>query len=445
TLDGYVAVPGKGISRPASERVAVSVHLDYGGGVTTVVGPDTVGVPGGIALFGRASEHYGKLPWKTLFEPAIDITRKGFPLPAASFHYLEYSAGPIFDRSPDGRTALHHADGRLKQAGETIIVPHLADSLERIARNGPAEFYTGELGRRIAGSVIADGGRLSEQDLASYRVIERPSLEFELDDWRIATNPPPAVGGAVLCAMLQLLGKTDIDEWDTTSLQQLIDIQRAVLGFRKKRLDHSDDLAADAAELLGMTLHGDLAAVLEAGSTCHVSAVDEDGLACSITVSAGYGSGEMPPDTGIWLNNCLGELELNKHGLEPGPPGERLPSNMAPTVALGDSGEVLAIGSPGADRITTAISQVLFNHLRLGLPIQQAIDAPRLHVEFADDIARVAYEAGLPVDRLDVASRRFDGLSMFFGGVGAAAWSPEHGFMAAADPRRTGGTWTPGP
>ena len=441
TLDGYVAIPGAGMRRPAKEREAVEVHLEYGGGVDTVVGPDSIAVPGGIALLDAASRDFGRIPWATLCEPAIDITRAGFPLPPASFHYLEYSGTPIFGRSEDGFSALHHADGRLKSAGENIVVPHLADTLERIAREGADDFYTGELGHAMAAFVQAEGGRLSREDLSSYRIIARDSLVSRVGEWEIATNPPPALGGAVLSAMLQLMSRSTLLQWDSASLDRLIDVQRAVLGFRRARLDLSDDMAADASELLGAAGAGELSAILESGSTCHTSAVDSDGLACSITMSAGYGAGEMPPGTGIWLNNCLGELELNKRGLEPGAPGGRLPSNMAPTTAVSDRGEVLAIGSPGADRITTAILQTLINHLQIGMPLDAAVRHPRVHVEFAGDHFRVACEEGLEIDT-SRPTRHFEGLSMFFGGVGAVSWSDAHGFAVAADPRRAGGTWT---
>lgn len=442
TLDGYVSVPGLGIQRRAEERVAVPVHLDYGGGVTTIVGPDSVGVPGGVALLGEASAQFGQLPWATLFEPAIEATRRGFPLPTASFHYLEYSGEPVFGRSSEGHGALHDEHGQLKQPGDTIVVPGLADSLERIARLGASEFYTGELGRAMAGFVLDQGGRLSEADLASYEVIRRASLVTSLDGWQIATNPPPAVGGAVLSAMLLLMAQEDFNAWNADSLDRLVRVQRAVLGYRRDRLDLSDQLQVDADALLSNALAGDLAAILESGSTCHTSAVDADGLACSITMSAGYGAGDMPPGTGIWLNNCLGELELNKRGLQPGPPGMRLPSNMAPSAARGASGEVLAIGSPGADRITTAILQALINHLLLGMPLAAAVEAPRAHVEFTDAGYRVAYESGLDIDQLPVPGRGFETRSMYFGGVGAAAWQPGRGFEVAADPRRTGGVWS---
>ncbi len=442
TLDGYVAVPGKSGERPASERVAVPVHLEYGGGVDTIVGPDSIGVPGTVALFGVASRQYGRLPWRELFAPVIDATRLGFPLPMASYLYLIHSGEPIFSRTADGHQALYHADGNLKSTGDKVIVPHLADSLEQLAAGGPAEFYTGELGRYIAHHVIDSGGRLGEADLEAYQVVPRPSLVSRIADWEIATNPPPAVGGAVLSAMLQLMGRARPTRWDKPALQHLVDVQRAVLGYRRARLDLSNDIVADTKQLLGDALDGNLAAILESGSTCHVSTVDADGLACSVTTSAGYGAGEMPPGTGLWLNNSLGELELNKRGLEPGEPGMRLPSNMAPTTAVSDSGEVLSIGSPGADRITTAILQVLINHLQLGMPIREAIVAPRAHVEFIEDEFRVACEAALGIDQLDVPRRDFPDLSMFFGGVGVASWMPGRGFAAAADPRRTGGTWS---
>jgi gamma-glutamyltranspeptidase/glutathione hydrolase len=180
--------------------------------------------------------------------------------------------------------------------------------------------------------------------------------------------------------------------------------------------------------------------LLSAQSTVHTSAVDSDGLACAITLSDGYGSGVMPPGTGLWMNNALGEKELNPRGFHGWPPGRRIPSNMAPTVARDDQGGVLAIGSPGADRITTAILQTMIHFMHAGLPLAEAVAQPRLHVERLHGVWQVAYEAGLAVEELDVVTRRYESHSMFFGGVAAAFWSPETGFQVAADDRRAGGT-----
>jgi gamma-glutamyltranspeptidase/glutathione hydrolase len=171
-----------------------------------------------------------------------------------------------------------------------------------------------------------------------------------------------------------------------------------------------------------------------------VSAVDEQGTACAVTMSSGYGAGMVIPGTGILLNNSLGEPELNRLGLHALPPGTRLASNMAPTTARSASGAALAIGSPGADRITTALMQVLARALLRGEPLQAAVDAPRLHVRFAQDGSpRVELE---PSDELEaavqatgLASHTYPGAHMYFGGVGAAELA-DRGLVAAGDARR---------
>jgi gamma-glutamyltranspeptidase/glutathione hydrolase len=179
-----------------------------------------------------------------------------------------------------------------------------------------------------------------------------------------------------------------------------------------------------------------------------VSAVDSTGSACAITSSYGYGSGATLPGTGLWLNNCLGEHELNR-GTPPAP-GERLPSNMAPTVGRRDDGAVLAIGSPGADRITTALLQALASFAHGGASLQGAIDLPRLHVHHlegddaraAGTAVRVEAEEDLPLPEVDLPVRRHHPQSMYFGGVGAALRLPDGDVEAAADPRRAGAALT---
>jgi len=176
----------------------------------------------------------------------------------------------------------------------------------------------------------------------------------------------------------------------------------------------------------------------ESSSTIHTSAVDGRGLACSVTCSDGYGSGVMPPGTGLWLNNALGERDLTRgefHDLEP---GERLTSNMAPTVARRPDGAVLAIGSPGAERIPSLVLQPLLGHLRGGIPLAEAVERPRLHVDVDEGEPVVLAEPGLPLDRLELPVRRESERSLAFGGVEAAALIGGR-LDAAADSRRGGG------
>jgi len=147
----------------------------------------------------------------------------------------------------------------------------------------------------------------------------------------------------------------------------------------------------------------------------------------------------MAPGTGIWLNNCLGELELNRRGLEAGPPGARLPSNMAPSIARRD-GTVLALGSPGADRITTAMHQFLVNHLQLEMPLEDAIAHPRVHVDTSGESERLMAEPGIDLPEVEIPVQVMSKISMYFGGVGAARFDTRSGFEVGADPRREGGT-----
>jgi gamma-glutamyltranspeptidase/glutathione hydrolase len=437
TIEGHGAMPGLGLPPDALNRGAWEVELGYGGGVTTLVGFGSVAVPGAIAALGQASRRYGRLPWRDLVLPVAEVQRRGFPLPRSCRHYLDYSAEPVFGWDPNSRQTLRDEQGRVVDAGTIVTVPGLATSLEIIAEEGPESFYRGELGHRIADYVSDNGGALNRRDMAEYEVSERPSLTIDLDDWAISTTPSPAVGGATLAAMLLLMRNAGATGWTPAAVARCAEIQREVLAFRRRRLDASKDLEADIAALLESAAAQRLPA---SADTVHTSAVDDEGNACSITMSSGYGSGVLPTGTGCWLNNSVGEIELNPGGAKAIAPGERLSSNMAPTVARRRDGKVLAAGSPGADRITTAIFQMLVSYIQFGMSLAEAVSHARLHVEETATGYRVAVEPGLATDEIGLELRHFEEPSMFFGGVGAATWSPASGFAVAGDPRRQGGT-----
>lgn len=419
TIDGNVAVPGKGL--PAGYEIddVVPVSMEYGGGIETLVGVGSVAVPGLLAALEQASKQFGNVSWQALLDPSIRATRRGFPLSVACNYYLQYSGDVVFGRSEDGHAALHDADGSLLEAGSTIVIPHLADNLSAIASEGARIFYEGEIASRIAEHVQASGGALTLEDLKSYQPITRPSLCTDLGDWRIASNPPPAVGGAVLAAMLIAFRDRPISRWDNESLRHLVSVQCAALSYRKINLDLADDIVRAVERMLEDASSGALLGQYASASTVHTSVVDDTGMACAITASSGYGSGEMPSGTGLWLNNCLGELELNRRGLDAGPPGSRLPSNMAPGVARSNE-QVLAIGSPGADRITTALHQFLINFIQIGLPLKDAVAHPRAHLEISDEGLKLAVEPGLTLPDLGIPVTTYPSIGMYFGGVGAA-------------------------
>ncbi len=439
TIDGNVAVPGQGLATHDRGHGAVKVTMDYGGGIETLVGCGSVAVPGSLAAIDHAWRRFGKIDWRTLFSPSIRATRDGFPLSSACHYYLGYSGESVFGRSADGFQALHREDGSLRDAGSRIAVPGLADTLEAISNEGAELFYHGELGGRLSAHCLNAGGMLTRRDLSRYEAIERAPLMAEIGAWRVASNPPPAVGGAVLSAMLAACRDLEGCAWSRANLARLIRAQRACLAYRRDKLDLADDVPSAAAELLENASSGRLLARWSSASTVHTSVVDDAGTGCAITASSGYGSGEMPAGTGLWLNNCLGEIELNRRGLDAGPPGSRLPSNMAPSVArCGDA--VLAAGSPGADRITTALQQFLINLLRFEMPLDAAIAHPRLHIDTSGACTRLMTEPGLDLPEIDLPVQSFSNIVMYFGGVAAASYDGRDGLLASADPRREGGT-----
>jgi len=439
TIDGNVAIPGAGLADDERGHGAVSVSMEYGGGIETLVGTGSVAVPGTLAAMEQTWKKFGSADWKSIFAPSIRAAREGFPLSAACHYYLGYSGKCVFGRSDDGHDALHHADGSLRDAGSPIVVPHLADTLDAIAQEGARIFYVGELAQVIVTHCREGGGMLTREDLANYSAIERQPLTVDIGDWCIASNPPPAVGGAMLAAMLVACADLAGDSWTSAALDRLIRSQHACLDYRKQHLDFADDVGTAAARLIETARSGQLLSRWASASTVHTSVVDDEGTGCAVTASSGYGSGEMPAGTGLWLNNCLGEIELNRRGLDANPSGARMPSNMAPSVARRD-GAVLAVGSPGADRITTALQQFLINYLQMNMTLEDAIAHPRIHIDTSGEIVRLMSEPGVDLPDINLPTKVFPEISMYFGGVGAAVFDSDVGLLCAADPRREGGT-----
>ncbi len=439
-VDGNVEMPGRGLPPERFGAGLLEVTSGYGGGLTMHVGHGSVATPGAFAALGEAHGAYGRAPWAEVLAPAVDVCRRGYRLGTASGSYLGFTGATVFAWDPQTRAALSRPDGAPVQAGDVLTSPDLAVALETVASEGAACLYTGALAEVLVRDMVDRGGLVTADDLRSYRARVRPGLHVRLGPWTLSTNPPPAIGGAVLTALLRLAA-----ERENPSAAELVTIQRAVLAYRRTRLDRATDLLRAGEELLATVADQGVAGLSSSASTVHVSVVDSDGLACAVTASSGYGSGATLPGTGMLLNNALGEPELNRLGLHALVPGTRLASNMAPTTGRSDDGAVLAVGSPGADRITTALQQVLRAFCLDGASLQDAIDAPRLHVRVGDDDATVEHEADLPgaaaaAAALGLPTRELPARHMYFGGVGAAVLGRDGGMQAAADPRRASAT-----
>ncbi|GAB3585972.1 gamma-glutamyltransferase [Calidifontibacter terrae] len=438
-VDGNCEMPGRGLPSERFGQGLRRVDLAYGGGITIFAGAGSAATPGSFKAFEQAHRLHGRAGWADVMAPAIDAARNGYRLGAAAGSYFAITGEALFSFDPQTRAA-HFVNDKPITVGQQLTNEPMAKVLESLAAEGFSLLYGGDLGRHIADHVQSEGGLITLADLTAYEATTRPATLDRVGDWLLATNPPPSIGGPVLATMLRLLqrrGRTAAD---------ILAIQREVLTYRAEHLDAAPDLEVAGQDLLRTLEANDLRSLPTSKDTAHVSVVDSQGSACALTSSAGYSSGVTVPDTGLVLNNCLGEPELNRHGLHAVAPGTRLASNMAPTTGRRDDGGVLAIGSPGADRITTALMQVLAAHCLGDIALQDAINAPRGHIAVDFATRAITIEAE-PDDELEAAAAGLDApyvrhepVAMYFGGVAAASRNAVGELRAAADPRRASAT-----
>lgn len=412
--------PGQGITR---------TYLDYSNGMYTGIGGGSVAVPGILAAVRKAWERHGHIEWAALFAPAIEAARSGIDFPRTSAYYLSVTFNEIYSHTEESRRFFSH-NGSPLQEGDSFIQAELADALEAVADRGPEVFYEGDLGEAIVSGIAQDGGFLALQDLKQYEAHVRPPIDARAFGWRIQSNPPPAVGGAVLAHMLAILDNTDLSD-PAERLKAVVEAERAAMGYRGERYQEPGEIAGGLEEALSKLRKRPPGSA----ETTHSSAADSEGNVCSITESNGYGAGLLVQ--GILLNNTLGEEELNPSGVHSLPPGSRCHSNMAPTVATGPE-LCVGVGSPGADRIVGAIAQTLVALAVDGLSLAEAVAAPRAHLSLRPDGELMCYEPGLPGDQLPFIPRPYDDKHMFFGAVQAASVDRDGNVDAAHDPRRSG-------
>lgn len=415
--------PGQGIRR---------IFLpEYADGIYMGVAAGSVAVPGALAAVRTAWERHGKIEWEALFADAIEVARSGFPFPKTSDYYLSCTWDTIWSTYPEPKE-MFSQDGEPLHGGHLFKQPELAESLEMIATKGPEVFYDGELGRAITDAIQADGGFMTVDDLRNYSTEIRNPISTNTFGWTVYSNPPPAVGGAVLIHMLALLENADMTD-DVERLRSIVEAQRASVGYRKERYQDPDGVAAAFDEALKELRPRSQ----RSQDTTHMSAADSDGYVASLTESNGYGAGLVV--RGMLLNNTLGEEELNPLGEHRLPAGSRCHSNMTPTVARGDS-MTLGLGSPGADRIVGAIAQTFIRLALEGVSLQEAVAAPRAHLDARPEGEKLCYEPGLPGDQIGYTPRPYNDLHMFFGAVQAVSVTDDGQLQAAHDPRRSGGS-----
>ena len=441
-VDYYDVMPGKDL--PASAFGAggnpQSVTLKYGAGVQSIVGGAAVSVPGSLRGWEMILERHGRLGLGEALAPAIRLARDGFLLCRTSGLWFEV-AQEVLRLTDETRGQFYNGE-RVYLENEEMSFPELADTLQAVGEAGAGLFYEGELGRKISAYVLGMGGILTERDLAEYRPVVREPMSVRHGAGEMYTNGPPSAGGSTLAQMLRVVSAYDLASMpDEEYVTVMSGAMKLALEDRGTRYLDGSENAGVAARLTGeeyaKTQRRRIFEGFGSPHTTHLSCVDADGLAVSITASMGYGSGLVVPGTGIPLNNSLGEPELNPKGFHALEPGERLVSSMSPTVVSSAEGGIVALGSPGASRIPTAILQTLVNILDFGMTVEEAVLAPRFHAE--SDL--FAYEAGSPIADPERFAQMlpYEEPNMYFGGVNAVRLTTQGDFEAAADPRRSGG------
>jgi gamma-glutamyltranspeptidase/glutathione hydrolase len=450
--DFFVSTPGQGRPSPAAAAMQ-AVDVGFGGDSDTTqvfsVGEASCAVPGAAAGLEALHRAYGRLPWRELLQPAVELAGSGLELnrPQAHLHAI---LDLILRHSSEGRRLYSKPDGSRLGPGDVLRLPDLCETLERIAAEGARPLYVGDLARATVDTVEAGGGLLTLEDLAAYRVVWRRPVQVRYRGFDVVSNPPPSSGGILIAyglALIERVGRGDAGSAE--AIASLADVMREQTRAREggfaaelhrgglaRRLLSAGSLEAAAARIAdgtpGSIEHR------PPGGTTHVSVVDGDGNAASLSSSTGSGSGVIVPGTGIHLNNMLGEYDLVAGG--PAAPGRRLTSMMAPTVVRGSHGPRLVVGSAGSVRLRGAIMQVIENVVGHGLDVAAAIDAPRVHVDEPHVHCEGGFEAG-ELARLESWGYdivRWRRRNLFFGGTNAVEVQPGGALAAAGDARRGG-------
>jgi gamma-glutamyltranspeptidase / glutathione hydrolase len=451
-IDFFVAAGGAdGVERTA-ELVPIPVYFDETPQIFNC-GAASCGVPGTAAGLEHVWRRFGSLPLERLAEPGIELGREGVTLTKAAEYFHEILS-PILISTPEA-AALFTPEGKQLVEGDVFRYPEMADALERFAAEGSEPFYRGETARAVCDWVRERGGTLGMDDMAAYEPVEREPVSARFRGHVVLTNPPPSSGGILIGYSLGLLERLG----DRSGVEELVAASEAANAQRSDDFHEglhdeeyvkrflATDLDAVAARIRDgewVGGHGGAGGPGDSdrlGSTTHISVLDADGNCASVTCSNGTGSGVVVPETGVHVNNMLGEEDLNPQGFHRIPPGRRVSSMMSPTLALRDGEVVLGLGSAGSNRIRSAILQTAVRVLEQEMDADQAVVAGRLHFEAGTVQAEPGVDdAGLDgLERRGVPVIRWRRKNLYFGGAQAVVRDPANGELSGGgDPRRGG-------
>jgi gamma-glutamyltranspeptidase/glutathione hydrolase len=447
------------------------MYLDKDGNPVPGLSRDTAlaaGIPGEPAGLAHLAKKYGKLPLAVSVAPAIKLARDGFPLYTRLRGGMQFKKN-AFLKTPDA-TRVYLVDGEVPELGYLIRQPDLAASLEHFASKGAEGFYTGSFARKLVDGVRQLGGNWTLQDLANYKVVERPPVIGHYRGARIVSGSPPTSGGVALIDALNILEGFDLAAADKVTRAHLIveamrraHRDRAVylgdpdfVDVPVDRLTHPFYAAGQRASIrMDRATPSSMLPGVDAPppgpSTTHFSVIDAKGnmVAATITLNFFFGSGLMVPGTGILLNNQMDDFSV-KPGVPNGfqliggdanaiAPKKRPLSSSTPTFVEGPDG-LMIIGSPGGSYIPGMVILGTLDFMD-GKTAQQIVGAPRFHHQFSPDVLQFESDAFTPEERkaLEARGHTLREGTRKWGNEQVVTWDYKSGKVeAASDPRGAG-------
>jgi len=425
------------------------------------------GVPGTIDGILSVHKKYGRLNFKDVIQPAIDLAEKGFALTRTEADAINKRRNIFIERNVKWPAFVKDS---LWQEGDILKQPELAATLKRIRDYGRDGFYSGKTAELLVKEMARGNGLISERDLEEYSAVWRKPLSGNYRGYMIVSISPPSSGGITLLQLLGMCENYQLKEWGFHSVKAvhlMTEAEKRAFADRSEFLGDPDFVAIPVKKLLNKKYleermksftddKASLSSEIHHGSpesyiseeTTHYSVVDAEGNAVSTTttLNGSYGNYIVVDGAGFFLNNQMDDFSIkpgfpNMYGLVGGEansigPGKRMLSSMTPTIVEKEGKLFMVVGSPGGSTIATTVFQVIVNTIDFGMSIQDAVDAGRFHHQWMPD--SIGYEKNsldsITVIKLESMGHKLKTRSAF-GRVNAIMILPDGNIAGGADRR----------